>query len=85
MPYIKISCHKCCCSKIEKQINEITKQFQLKCSIEKKENSFYVIIDGHCYKDNGDYEPIDSIPYHNTQNGLMKISEILYNYQHQGE
>ena len=81
MPQLEFPCNKPYCVEIEKEITSICKKFQLKFNIKEEENSFIVVIDGHYCKINGDFEPIDSIPYKKSQDGLKTISELLYNYQ----
>jgi hypothetical protein len=83
MPHLKIICNKPCCVEIEKKISSICKKFQLKFNLTKEEKKFIVVVNGHCYKENGDFEPIDSLPYKKSQNGLKALSELLYNYQHE--
>jgi len=64
---------------LKEKISQISAEHKLKYYIEIKEKGFCVVIDGHHKKDEDNFEPIDSLPYKISQEGLKKLAEILYN------
>jgi len=82
MSNLTLRCDKICCDKVEKDIEQIAKDFGLDVDIEKKDNSFLIQINGHNYNKKYDgYEPIDSYPYTQSTQGLKSLSKYIYDYQ----
>jgi hypothetical protein len=82
MAHLNLKCNKSCCKKVENDINKIAKKFGLNISLEKKDNSFLIEINGHNYNEKYyGYDPIDSYPEIQTTRGLKALSKYIYDYQ----